>query len=383
MLFYPIRTLPLQCLLWKVIEKYMAINKATTVTFDNKKAPFFRALKEKVDNYFTENNIKPTGNRRLYIKTAVLSITAISIYTTLVFFTPPVAISVILCALFGINLAAIGFNIMHDGGHGSYSKRKWANEASSYFLNVMGANSYYWKIKHNINHHTFTNIEGMDNDIQAEPFMRFHEGQKRYWVHRFQHLYGILLYGLTYFTWIFYEDFQKYFSGKVIAAGADKKMSLKEHFIFWGTKLAYAFIYIILPIMMVGFLQAMVGFMIIAFVTGVFITVVFQLAHVVEGTNFPKITVGGNKIEEEWAIHQVNTTADFATKNVVATWLLGGLNFQIEHHLFPRISHVHYPKIHQFVQETCVQFNIQCTEYRTVRGAVLSHIMYIRRMGRE
>ena len=361
----------------------MSINKSTTVTFDNKKAPFFRALKEKVDNYFTENNIKPTGNRRLYIKTAVLITTAVGMYTTLVFFTPPIAIAIVVCALFGVNLAAIGFNIMHDGGHGSFSGRKWANSASTYFLNIMGANSYFWKIKHNINHHTFTNIDGMDNDIQAEPFMRFHKGQKRYWIHRFQHLYWVLLYGVTYFTWIFYEDFQKYFSGKVVASGADKKLNLKEHVVFWATKICYAFTYIILPIMMVGVLKAMVGFAIIAFVTGVFITVVFQLAHVVEGTNFPEVEEGPNKIEKEWAIHQVNTTADFATKNVVATWLLGGLNFQIEHHLFPRISHVHYPKIHQFVKETCLQFNVPCIEYPTVRQAVYSHLLYIKRMGRE
>ena len=354
----------------------------TTVSFNNKKAPFFRALKEKVDNYFAENHIKSTGNRRLYLKSAILIATAIGIYTTLVFFTPPIAISVILCALFGVNLAAIGFNIMHDGGHGSYSKHKWVNNASAYFLNAMGANAYFWKIKHNINHHTFTNIEGMDNDIEAEPFMRFHEGQKRYWMHRFQYLYWVFLYGITYFTWIFYEDFVKYFSGKVLRSGTDKKMALKEHFIFWGTKLIYVFVYMVLPIMMVGFLKAAIGFAIIAFVTGNVITIVFQLAHVVEATKFVTPLDGASKIEEEWAIHQINTTADFATKSKVAAWMLGGLNFQVEHHLFPKISHVHYPKIHQFVKETCAQFNVTCIEYPTMLQAIHSHLVHIKRLGR-
>jgi len=245
----------------------------------------------------------------------------------------------------------------------------------------LGGNSYFWKIKHNVNHHTYTNIEGMDSDIDVRPFMRLHEGQPRYWFHRFQHVYWVLLYGISYVTWIFYDDFAKYFSGRIAINSAPKKLESKEHFIFWITKVTYVGVYIILPIALVGWLQALVGFAIITFVCGLSISIVFQLAHMVEGTQFPVPDENSHRMKQEWAIHQMNTTANFATGNKVISWLLGGLNFQIEHHLFPRISHVHYPKISKFVKETCKEYNVEYIEYSSLLKAFCSHLFHIRRLG--
>jgi linoleoyl-CoA desaturase len=133
---------------------------------------------------------------------------------------------------------------------------------------------------------------------------------------------------------------------------------------------------------MVGFVKALIGFLIITFICGLFISVVFQLAHIVEGTHFPQPDTESNKIEQEWAIHQVSTTANFATKSKIVSWLLGGLNFQVEHHLFPRVSHIHYPKINQFVKETCQEFNIVYLEHATVLKAFRSHLLHIKKLGR-
>jgi linoleoyl-CoA desaturase len=351
------------------------------VTFDNKQSPFFKTLKEKVDGYFSATKLDPSGNGSLFFKGILVVVSAMVLYVILVFFTPVPLVAMLLCALLGLNLAVIGFNVMHEGGHQSFSKYPWLNKISSYSLNALGGNSYFWKIKHNVNHHTFTNIEGMDSDIDVLPFMRLHEGQPRYWFHRFQHVYWIVLYSVSYIAWIFYDDFVKYFSGKITPNSEPRKLEVKEHFIFWITKLGYIGVYLVLPILMVGWLSALIGFLIIAFVCGLAISVVFQLAHVVEDTKFPVVENQITKIEQEWAIHQLTTTANFGTDNKVISWLLGGLNFQIEHHLFPRISHVHYPKISQLVKETCEEYNIKYVEYATMFKAFHSHLFHIRKLG--
>jgi linoleoyl-CoA desaturase len=352
------------------------------ITFDNAQSPFFKSLKEKVDSYFSVNRLHPAGNNRLLFKGLFQVATAIGLYVILVFFTPSVWVSVLLCAAFGINLAVIGFNIMHEGGHASFSKHKWLNTTSAYFLNVLGGNIYFWKLKHNVNHHTFTNIEGMDSDIDVQPFMRLHEQQPHQWFHKFQHVYCFLLYGISYIVWIFYNDFEKYFSGKIVYGSDAKPLDKREKNIFWVTKILYVSVYLVIPIIMVGFLETLVGFLIVTFVCGLTISVVFQLAHVVEDTHFPQVETENTHIEKEWAIHQVSTTANFATNNPVISWFLGGLNFQVEHHLFPRISHIHYPQLSKIVKETCNEFNVKYLEYPSMTRAFVSHLQHIRSLGK-
>jgi linoleoyl-CoA desaturase len=351
-------------------------------TFDNSQSIFFKSLKTKVDRYFSERKLDPSGNGKLYVKGGIQIFTAILLYTILVFFTPAPIIAIPLCLLLGLNLGVIGFNVMHEGGHQSFSKYPWMNKASAYSLNLLGGITYFWKIKHNVNHHTFTNVEGMDSDIDAKPFMRMHEEQPRHWYHRFQHIYWVVLYGISYLAWIFYEDFEKYFTGRHSANAVPKKLALKEHVIFWLTKTMYVFLYIVLPIIMVGWLPALIGFLIVTFVTGLSISIVFQLAHVVEGTQFPSPNQGSGVAKQEWAVHQLSTTANFGTSSKWLYWLLGGLNFQIEHHLFPRISHIHYPQVSRFVKEACRESNIAYIEYTSMFKAIGSHLTHLKKLGR-
>jgi linoleoyl-CoA desaturase len=351
-------------------------------TFDNSQTAFFKNLKARVDEYFAEKNLDPAGNGKLYLKGSIQILTAAVLYTVLVFFTPPPVISLMLCFLLGLNLGVIGFNVMHEGGHQSFSKYQWINQASAYSLNMLGGISYFWKIKHNVNHHTFTNIDGMDSDIDAKPFMRMHEQQPRYWFHRFQHIYWFFLYGISYVAWVFYEDFEKYFSGRHSATSKPRKLHWKEHVIFWFTKVTYVLVYVVVPVIMVGWLYALVGFFIITFVTGLSISIVFQLAHVVQDTQFHSAHGQDDSQKQEWAIHQLQSTANFATGSKSLHWLLGGLNFQIEHHLFPRISHVHYPQVSRLVKEACREYNVAYIEYTSMFRAIGSHLMHLKRLGR-
>lgn len=354
----------------------------STATFAKVPPVFFQRLRDVTDAYFKENGLRKTGDARLYWKTVILLSALAGLYAWLVFFTPASAWAALaLCALLGLVVASVGFNVMHDGAHGSYSSRKWVNELMGHSLNLLGGSVHFWKLKHNVNHHTFTNIEGLDDDIDIKPWVRTHTGQPKHWFHRFQHIYGLLLYGLTYLFWIFYNDLKKYFTGKIADHTRMKPLSLKEHLVFWATKLCYVAVFLVLPMYFAGVLPTLLGYSVMVFVTGLFIAVVFQLAHVVEQAEFVDPAAGGGDIRSEWAVHQVATTANFATRNKLWNWLFGGLNFQVEHHLFPKISHVHYPAINQRLKQVCAEFNVKYREFPTLRSALWSHLVHLRHVG--
>ncbi|MEP7266615.1 MAG: acyl-CoA desaturase [Saprospiraceae bacterium] len=351
------------------------------IRFSNNNAQFFITLKGRVNDYFEDNKIKMTGNYKLYIKTFLLMSALLGIYSWLVFFTPQnIFLALSLCGVLGLLFAGVGFNVMHDGAHGSYSSKSWLNQMMAYSLEFMGGSSYLWKLKHNVAHHSFTNIEGMDEDIDILPLMRVNKGQKKIWIHRFQHIYSFLLYGLTYVTWIYFNDFKKYFLRKIKETNVPK-FPLKDHIVFWGTKLTYLAIFLAIPIWQVGLWYTLLGYGIMVFICGVFIAFTFQLAHVNEETEFV-IPVGDKyTIENEWAVHQIVTTTNFATKQKWHGWFWGGLNYQIEHHLFPRISHIHYPAISKIVKQTCSEFNVAYKEFPTVVSAIYSHLVYLKNLG--
>jgi linoleoyl-CoA desaturase len=342
---------------------------------------FHAELKKRISNYFEEVGKSKTGNYKLFLKAVILMVIFAFIYIHLVFFTPAAIWAILESVLLGGVVAAIGFNVMHDGAHGSFSKYKWVNGLAAFSLNILGGNSFMWNMKHNVVHHSYTNVEGVDDDIDIQPWMRMSETQKRYRLHRYQHLYFWFLYSVLYIFWIFVLDYQKYFKSKVGSMPL-KKMSLTDHFVFWGFKIVHAFLFIFLPIYILGWYDWMISFVIFTMVAGFVLSMVFQLAHTVEHTAFPVANVDTGRMEDEWAIHQIKTTANFATKNPVVSWLVGGLNFQIEHHLFPKISHVHYPAISKIIRQACQEYGLVYIEYSRVRYAVASHVAFLRQMGR-
>jgi linoleoyl-CoA desaturase len=343
---------------------------------------FHAELKSRINTYFQEAGASTTGNYKLYIKAGVLLVSLVCFYVHVVFFTPPTVFALLECVLLGGITAGIGFNVMHDGSHGSFSKFKRINELAGMSLNVLGANVFMWNTKHNVIHHAFTNIDGIDDDLDAKPLLRLCNTQKYYKIHRFQHLYFWAAYAMLYMYWVFFTDYAKYFTKKVGDMPL-KKMKLKDHISFWGFKLEHAIIFVALPIYMVGFMPWLVGFLTYGMFAGFVMSIVFQLAHTVEDTHFPMPVQPANKMEDEWAIHQLRTTANFATNNKVISWLAGGLNFQIEHHLFPKISHVHYPAISKIIKQACADYGIQYIEYPKMRMAVASHVAHLRQLARS
>ncbi|MEI8280411.1 MAG: acyl-CoA desaturase [Bacteroidota bacterium] len=339
-------------------------------------------FRKRINDYFSHKGIAHTGNAQLYIKAIILISSYVAVYIHLVFFTPIVWVAIPECMLMGILTAALGFNIMHDGAHGSFSKHKWLNRLAALSLDFLGASSFMWNTKHNVVHHAYTNIDGIDDDINARPFLRLCDTQKYYKVHKYQHLYFGFLYSLLYMFWVFFTDYKKYFTNHVGIMPV-QKMKWSDHVIFWASKILHILVYIVVPIYFVGFAYWISGFLIYSCVAGFVLSIVFQLAHTVEETSFPQAVQPMNKIEDEWALHQLKTTANFATTNKFITWMVGGLNFQVEHHLFPKISHIHYPAISKIVRDTCKEMGVTYIEHPKMRQAVASHVMHLKRMGQH
>lgn len=352
------------------------------VSFNNKNNQFFTTLKTNVDQYFSSNHLKKTGNFSLYAKTLVLVPGAVLIYVSLLMFPMAAGFQILLAALLGAILASIGFNVMHDACHGSYSSKKWVNEALGLSLNALGGNAFIWKFKHNILHHTYTNVDGMDDDIHKSPLMRQCRSQKWVPAHRYQHIYVVLVYAISSFAWVFMMDFNKYFKQRIIDSPLTK-MTFQEHFVFWISKVLYAIFYIVIPVSIVGWGAWAIGFAVMHVVMGLTLALVFQLAHVVEHAEFEKLSSEHTFIDNAWAEHQVRTTANFAPGNMFVNWYVGGLNYQVEHHLFPKISHVHYPALSKIVQKTCEQYNLPYNTYPTMTASMISHFRMMRSLGQH
>ena len=352
------------------------------VTFRNNNNLFFQSLKKSVDEYFAATGKRKTGNWELYSKAIILIPGALAIYIFLLTSSYSTVTGLLLAALLGIVIGSIGFNVMHDSCHGAYSSRKWVNTLLGFSLNAIGGNAFFWKQKHNILHHTYTNIEGVDDDIAQSKLLRQSPTQEWMPIHQYQHIYFPVAYALTIFMWAGVRDFVKYFTHKIHNTDI-QPMDTREHIIFWVSKVLYVVFYIALPIYFVGWLPWLVGYITMGVVMSVVIALVFQLAHAVEGPEFDSAGLDDKIIETEWAIHQIKTTANFAPRNKFINWFVGGLNFQVEHHLFPRIAHVHYPALSKIVQQKCREFNLPYHSFPTMSQAIGSHVRTMKKFGQK
>lgn len=352
------------------------------VQFAQPKGDFFKTLRSSVNSYFAENNIQQTGNSKLYWKAGIIIASYLAIYTTMVAAPISAWTFVALAASLGFVQALVGFNIMHDACHDSFSTKKRVNYFFGLSMNALGTDAHMWRQKHNVVHHTYTNVDGIDDDIAKTPFLRMSETQKRFKAHKYQHIYLTLLYGISTIYWVAIKDWESYFSKKEFNVTVER-MKRADHLMFWTTKIIYFGLYLVIPTMIYGFWWALLGFTAMHFVLGSFMSFVFQLAHVVENVEFEHSHGEHTQIDSEWAVHQISTTSDFAVNNKVVSWMLGGLNYQVEHHLFPRISHVHYPTVQKIVEGVCEQFGVEYRSYPTTRKALASHFRHMKRLGNK
>lgn len=353
------------------------------IRFKNQQqAEFYSTLRSEIDNYFKVNNLSKQANSKMWAKVALILSAFFSLYFIILFSKLPNIYKLLLTIPFGFVTALIGLNICHDAIHGSLSKNRSVNKFFSFLFNVVGANAYMWNITHNIVHHTFTNIKGSDEDIDIAPgLIRQHESEEWKPRYKYQHIHAFLLYGLTSLSWVFRKDFVK-FSQKQIGNYNNSNHTQKEWFVLIFFKMLYMFLFIALPLMVMDItvLQFLGGFLLMHLIEGWTLALVFQPAHVVENVDFP-IPDDKGIIPDEWAAHQLQTCSNFATKSKIATWITGGLNYQVEHHLFPTICHIHYPKLAPIIRSTAEKFNLPYHENLSYFDAIQSHYQLLKTLG--
>jgi linoleoyl-CoA desaturase len=345
---------------------------------------FIKELRRRIDAHFRETGHRQRDCPAMYLKTAIIMTWLIGAYVLLLLFASHWWIAVPLAIAMGFAVAGVGFNIQHDGSHKAYSKHRWVNKLMAMSLDLLGGSSYLWDMKHNAIHHTYTNIDGHDDDINVGFLGRLSPEQRRLFFHRYQGIYLWFLYGFLTIKWHFFDDFYNVAIGRI---GGHKipRPKGKDLAIFIAGKIFYFTVALVIPMLLHPWWKVLALYAIVEFVSGVVLSVVFQLAHCVEEAEFPvpvSEADGGLRIEAEWAVHEVQTTVDFAPTSRVLRWFLGGLNFQIEHHLFSRICHTNYARLSKVVEETCREFGVRYTAQRSFLGAIRSHYRFLVAMGR-
>ena len=347
-------------------------------------ADFFSTLSQRVNAYFKTNKIERTANSEMVVKTIFMfSLYFVPYFILISGVVPTIWGMFALCLVMGFGKAGIGLSVMHDANHGSYSTKSWVNNLMGASLNVIGGHVINWKVQHNVLHHTYTNVHDVDEDISPRGVLRMAPSSAWRPMHRYQHLYAWFFYGLLTLVWIVAKDYSRLV--KYEKEGLLKKQktsALREWVTLLSSKILYFGYIIALPLILlpVTWWQVLIGFVAMHYVSGFILAIIFQPAHVIDGTTYPVADDKGN-LENNWAIHQLHTTTNFGHKNKLLSWYVGGLNYQVEHHLFPNVCHVHYRKLAPIVQQTAKEFGLPYKSKDTFLQAVVAHAKLMKELG--
>ncbi|HUG39482.1 MAG TPA: acyl-CoA desaturase [Longimicrobiales bacterium] len=344
-------------------------------------ALFIPEVKDRVAAYFEETGLSTKADRSMVLKTVIMLGTTFGAYGLIMSgrFSPWTMLG--LAVVMGVGMAGIGFAVAHDALHGAYSANPRINRVLGFTFDLLGANGYMWKITHNVIHHTYTNIHGVDEDLTVSPLLRLSPGAPRYGFHRYQHFYGLAAYSLATLNWVFAKDYQQFLK-KDIGPYRDRRHPPSEIATLIIMKLVCYGYMIVLPLLLldITWWQFLIGFLAAHLTAGTILGVIFQLAHVVEGPEYPLPDDGG-QMEQAWLLHEMATTSNFAPRNRLLSWYVGGLNYQIEHHLFPQVCSVHYPALAPIVREVAERHGVPYHSQPTLRAAVASHLRMLKRLG--
>ena len=342
---------------------------------------FDQTVRDRVQDYFKTNGINQTGNSWLFTKAFIALFGILISYLSIILghlSWGSALLATFMLVQFQILLA---FNVMHDGGHQSFSKNKYLNNIASWGMDFLGSSSFLWKQKHNSLHHTYANIHGKDDDLDVDGMIRLSPEQPHRPWHKFQAFYAPFLYGFLSLYLLFYSDFKRMGTRKIGDVSLTH-LNAKDIAFFSAFKIFYFLYTLVIPMFFYNPVYVILYFLFGHFILGLTLSVVFQLAHTVNETNFPKPDENGN-MPFSWVEHQLNTTCDFAPNNPFITFYCGGLNYQIEHHIFHKVSHVHYPAISKIVKDTCEEFGKPYNVNHSFFKALTSHFKFLYKMGKS
>jgi linoleoyl-CoA desaturase len=360
------------------------MQKSKKITFSNNQRDFSATLNRRINDYFKTNQIDRHANAEMVLKTVFMFVLYLVPYglivggeITNIYWMLPLVV------VMSFGIAGIGLSVMHDANHGAYSNKSWVNDLIGYSLNLVGANAFNWKIQHNIMHHTFTNLHDEDEDISPRGVLRLSPYSDWKSMHRYQYLYAWPLYGLMTIVWVLIKDFVRIVRYQKNGMAEKQHASItKEWLILIFTKLFYITYIFLIPLLLTSLLwwQIILGILLMHYIAGFILTIIFQPAHVIEGTEYP-VPDEDNMLENNWAVHQLHTTTNFGNKSRWFSWYVGGLNFQIEHHLFPNICHVHYRKISKIVRSTAKEYGLPYKTAKTFVAALYGHLQLLKQLG--
>ncbi|MGM0530067.1 MAG: fatty acid desaturase family protein [Bacteroidota bacterium] len=358
---------------------------AKTIQFPaENKAEFMTELRKKADDYFERNNLSKHANTNMIIKSIFMLTLYLGPYllmmTGVISSTP----LILLCwILMGLGMSGVGMVLMHDANHGSYSSNPRINKLLGNSLYILGGLPVTWKIQHNSIHHTYTNIDGYDADIDPAPMLRFSPHKPLRKIHRYQHFYAWLLYGLMTILWITTKDFQQLIKYNKKGLLARENRSFKPLMIeLVVSKIMYYVIFIVLPLIIlpIPWYITLLFFFVMHFIAGLLLSAIFQTGHVLPDSEYPLPDENGH-MENNWNVHQLSVTSDYAPNNRILTWALGGLNYHAVHHLFPNICHVHYKNLSSIVKETTDKHGVTYRVQPSFLKAIGRHAKMLKLLG--
>jgi linoleoyl-CoA desaturase len=341
---------------------------------------FQKELRRRVDEYFQTTGRAQRGGWRMYVKTAFILTGLTASYVLLVFVAQSVWQGLLLATTLALFMAGVGFNIQHDGGHQAYSNRPWLNRLMACMLDLMGSSSARWRWKHTVIHHMYVNITGYDSDIDMGLLGRFSPHHRRYWWHRWQQFYLWLAYGLLSVKLQLVDDFRYVITGRLGELAVPRPRGWELVIFIAGKALFFAWA-LAIPMLLHPVWTVLFYFAVASVVLGTVMVLVFIIPHLVAKADFPLPRPDTGRMEKPWAVHQALVTVNFARGNRALTWLLGGLNYHKEHHLFPLVCHVNYPAISPIVEETCREFGVPYNTHRTFWAGLAEHYRWLKIMG--
>ena len=344
---------------------------------------FYKVLQKRVNDYFKNSNIARHGNAQMFFKSIVMVALYLVPYFLMLFYFQNSFMIFLMWVMMGIGMAGIGLSIMHDANHGAYSKNQTVNKVVGYIITLVGGHDVNWRIQHNVLHHTYTNVTGMDEDLSPGNTLRFSPHEPRRAAHKYQHVYAWFLYGMMTMLWSTSKDFKQLFRYKRLELLETQNVRfISSLIILIVSKVLYYFVVLVLPLIYspLPVWGTIASYLTMHFVCGVILGGIFQPAHVVPTSDYPLPDDSGN-VAADWAVNQLVNTSNFAPGARLFSWYVGGLNYQVEHHLFPNICHIHYRKISEIVKSTALEYNLPYNSERTWGNALASHTKMLYNLG--
>eukprot|EP00818_Percolomonas_sp_WS_P001012 CAMPEP_0117437580 /NCGR_PEP_ID=MMETSP0759-20121206/1596_1 /TAXON_ID=63605 /ORGANISM="Percolomonas cosmopolitus, Strain WS" /LENGTH=530 /DNA_ID=CAMNT_0005229215 /DNA_START=29 /DNA_END=1619 /DNA_ORIENTATION=+ len=346
---------------------------------------FYATLKKRVEHHLSKSNKSHRDQPLMYLK-AFLSLLVYIFLYVLLYFSHTVRESMLLTVMLAIgwgwSTANIGMNIMHDGNHGAFSNRWYLNSLTGYSFDFMGGSSFVWRMIHTNGHHVNTNVEEKDPDIHTnEPhFRRIRDSQKWHFWYWFQPFYLPIMYSTLIFEFAFRD-----FAAMILGAWGGtifQEVSLTEWIVFLLVKLWYVGYQFVVPRVIIGLSWSHIAlvYCLCSMVGSEILVCMFQVNHVTDKAEMTHCDEDTFEVPHDWASFQIRGSTDFAPGSWFWNHFSGGLNHQIEHHLFPSMSHVHYPAIQPIVEQTCEEFGVPYRYYDTFWDALRGHFRVLWRL---